>query len=530
VASALVAVFRLKAEATGFLTGFSFLDGILVASAFRRKMTSTRTAAHPKFLFLHPRDVRKRGSVGYRRHHVSPPEILDRPPAERVRAELTRAYQRRRAHAGDQRFWRAAPALTGAAFVAGISIPWTGWPWRLPLAILGLGLGLLIAYAWSLRRPRVPSDRVVAAIDAEASLGGELRSASWFAGERVRDSWTDLHLSRAAATLQSTDWSAFYPPVRPLASIVMTVTLVCATLLLPFLMPKRTAAARPSESAPTRAGVATADAHDGFALLLTPELRKQLEELLASAELGKAGGSQGTISASDLQALVEKIDSLRVAAGQPALGRDGKPGAADLTAKDMQALSDRARRAAQMASVSPELREALSQIAERLAETAKQAQTSRDDAQNPVASSEAHPTEAVQSRSETDGPDVSAIQAVNEPAAGGGAGVILLTKTGEQAGSARPGLGLGGGSDSSGGNGTMADLDQALRRETIEASSDAEGQNILTESRRKTERGTARSAYTHATAAASDRARTSAAAPVPEGRRAAVQTFFTRKQ
>jgi hypothetical protein len=53
---------------------------------------------------------------------------------------------------------------------------------------------------------------------------------------------------------------------------------------------------------------------------------------------------------------------------------------------------------------------------------------------------------------------------------------------------------------------------------------------MQTEARRKTERGEATAAFTGGAAATFDGARASAPPPVPETRRAGIQTYFTRKQ
>jgi hypothetical protein len=76
----------------------------------------------------------------------------------------------------------------------------------------------------------------------------------------------------------------------------------------------------------------------------------------------------------------------------------------------------------------------------------------------------------------------------------------------------------------------MAELEAALRRETVEASMDNSGDNVQTEARRKTEHGQATVTYAQSAAGAVDRGRAVAPPPVPESRRAAVQTYFIRKQ
>ena len=59
---------------------------------------------------------------------------------------------------------------------------------------------------------------------------------------------------------------------------------------------------------------------------------------------------------------------------------------------------------------------------------------------------------------------------------------------------------------------------------------DAAGETIQTEVRRTTDRGAAGAAYTHSAAAAFEHGQAVAPPAVPEGRRAAVQSYFIRKQ
>ena len=76
----------------------------------------------------------------------------------------------------------------------------------------------------------------------------------------------------------------------------------------------------------------------------------------------------------------------------------------------------------------------------------------------------------------------------------------------------------------------MPGLMAALKKETIEAYKDDTGENTNMDVRRKTERGTATVAYSSTPPAAFEKGRATAPPAVPENRRAAVQTYFIRKQ
>jgi len=69
-----------------------------------------------------------------------------------------------------------------------------------------------------------------------------------------------------------------------------------------------------------------------------------------------------------------------------------------------------------------------------------------------------------------------------------------------------------------------------MRRTPPQSKNDNPGENIPTEIKRKTEHGDAAVAYTHVQPGAAERGRSTAPPAVPENRRAAVRSYFTRKQ
>ena len=97
-------------------------------------------------------------------------------------------------------------------------------------------------------------------------------------------------------------------------------------------------------------------------------------------------------------------------------------------------------------------------------------------------------------------------------------------------GAQEAGLGLGGGSADRNGGGRMPDIAAALRKETIEAYKEDTGDKNDQDLRRKTEQGSATVKYSASSPAAFDKGRATAPPAVPENRRAAVQTYFIRKQ
>ena len=125
--------------------------------------------------------------------------------------------------------------------------------------------------------------------------------------------------------------------------------------------------------------------------------------------------------------------------------------------------------------------------------------------------------------------DESSIQSLKEASPGGGTGMLMMSNEQTAAGG-EPGMGLGGGSSPNAEGGELAALAQALRQETVEASTDNAGDNTLTEMRRKTEHGQATVTFTQSAARGFDRGRAAAPPAVPEARRPGVQSYFIRKQ
>ena len=76
----------------------------------------------------------------------------------------------------------------------------------------------------------------------------------------------------------------------------------------------------------------------------------------------------------------------------------------------------------------------------------------------------------------------------------------------------------------------MPGISKALRHEIIEANEDDVSGDVHTAERRKTERGRAAATFTGSASGTFDATRASAPPPVPETRRAGIQTYFSRKQ
>jgi hypothetical protein len=198
------------------------------------------------------------------------------------------------------------------------------------------------------------------------------------------------------------------------------------------------------------------------------------------------------------------------------------------TAAELKAFAERAKKASESDEVSPETRDALAEMSDKLNEQAQAQSAAPKDPRDASTPAEAESGESAQAASGNSNKQDPSAQSVKEAAGAGGVGVVMMT--GDAASSKEAGLGLGGASGTNPKNGQMVDLGAALRKETVEAAQEDEGQKNVTGERRQTERGSATATYSHTTAAASDRGRSAAPPAVPEARRAALRSYFIRKQ
>jgi hypothetical protein len=195
---------------------------------------------------------------------------------------------------------------------------------------------------------------------------------------------------------------------------------------------------------------------------------------------------------------------------------------------DAKALAERVKRDADNLNLDPEVKDALTDMANKLSDQKNGEATAAKDSRDAAGEKDAQKGDSAQSASSSEKQD-GAAQSVQDAASGGGVGVVMMSAD-DGAQSKEAGMGLGGGSGDNKGGGAMPDLAAALKRETVEAKNDNPGENIQTEIKRKTEHGDAAVAYTHVQPGAAERGRSTAPPAVPENRRAAVRSYFTRKQ
>jgi hypothetical protein len=451
-----------------------------------------------------------------------------------VLASVALAAGHRRRQDGAKRFWRVAPAAAGLALGAVTLARWLGAPRPVSLAVIAAVIAALGAFLYLLGRDRAVTDALAAEIDADGAYHGELRSAFWFAGRDRRDDWTDLHLARAADRLGRADWNHLYPVVRHPFPRIATAALSLGAMVIALGAPGRPPAHR--LATPVAAATDTSDQAPFQLQMLPPDLLKQLEELLANAEKGAKASNAQTDKALALWNMFTALNSDINPEKLKELARamdPSKRGSVKEAARKLNDLAERSLKASDMNDLPADMRQALDDLGTQLLRSADaEQQAANDAAQNASAGQRGEGGPSADASSE--GPqslDQASIQMSKEDNAAAGAGMMMMgPQMGPRGSGAQGGAGGGGNSGPPPNNGNMAAITDALRRETIEASADTAGDNVLSETRRKTERGQATVGFTQGTARPSDRSRASAPPPVPEDRRGAVQTYFSRKQ
>jgi hypothetical protein len=463
------------------------------------------------------------------------PVQVDASAEEIVRQTVLAADRRRYGRETARMLWRWAPRVTlGCAVIALVS-RWMHWSLVVPATIFALAVVAGVLFVFVVRRPRPVSDAAAATIDAEAGFGGELRSAAWFAGRDGRDEWAEFHLEHAAMRLRAHDWAALYPPYRAARQRATTAALLAVIVALLISWPGRVQIVA---SAPvTKSAAPVVPEGAGMLTPVPDDLRKQIEDFLASVEKNAASAQQQTKTAAKLwnyMATFNLPDDPEALKKLAQMMDPTQKGSADEAAKKMLELADQANKAAEASSIPPELRKAMQDLGSQLSEAADAEQHSSEQAsqQQNAAAAPQNGAAGEPSDGQLGDLDKSSIQFSKDNTASAGASMMIMSEQpGQRGGGSSSGYGGAGGPQGPK-NGTMPDLalEQALRRETIEASSDTAGDNVMSETRHKTERTDATVAFTHGAAGGLTQGRAASPPPIPEDRRTVVETYFTRKQ
>ncbi len=397
------------------------------------------------------------------------------------------------------------------------------WPLALTLGALVAAVAILTTVAIVRGRRRESDDALAQRVDRDASLGGELRSAHWFAAAETADPWAEFHLTRAAARVTTVDWPSLYPREPHTRAWVVAAASLTLALAIPLTVKSRALpppAATSAEAPP--AGAAAAEIGD--------ELRAKLDAMLAAMTDEKAldAGQIADLEmlkklmASVDPALQKKLDDLLKK--KPLDDKAGKAKGLD------DPLAERGDPADSAAGLPEDVRWALEDLAARLANSDANRQTNE---KNPSASSETGEKGRGSDQAQTSEANEAqaGAQMMRQAAADPGAAKMMPGGGGMMGGDSR--AGAGGNNPNKPGDLTAMpeQIAQALRKELIEANTDNLGENVPKEDlRRKTEQGKSVIGFTRVTTpAASDPSRATAPPPVPEARQPLLQRYFIRK-
>src|SRR4051812_49336584 len=105
----------------------------------------------------------------------NPAPLKTSPASDVVRARVADADRLRRMRDESRRVWRVAPLVAVVCLAVAAAARWAEWSPLVPVAAVLLAAAALALAVVMARRHRDVSDRVAAALDADASLNGELR-------------------------------------------------------------------------------------------------------------------------------------------------------------------------------------------------------------------------------------------------------------------------------------------------------------------------------------------------------------------
>jgi hypothetical protein len=430
-----------------------------------------------------------------------------------VRDVVAAADRQRRERAAFASVQRLAPWAAGATLLVALASRWRGAPLWVVWAALASSAAILAAL-WTLqRRSRATTDAIALAVDADAGLEGELRSAHWFEAQPGRDQWTDYHLEHAASKMRGVDWSALYPAVRSTRTWMVTGLLAAGVIAAGVRLPGARSA---TKAATVDIGVVGAelptDVQDKLARLMA-----QLDDVALDPDAKKA-------SLADLKKLMESLDPALQKKLQAALD---KAPAADPKAKSDQAKADPSATPNVTKDLPEDLKWAQENQAARSAQADDRKPASTDPAQPTTKSGDASAA-TMQAQTEPGGKADAAAPIVKESASDE-AGKKMMGGGGPMGGDSRPGAGKTNNNVKGAAEALLAA--KKLRQELLEANADALGDNVDKEDlRRKTEQGTSSLGFTHAAASRTvDPSRSAAPPPVPEPRRSLLFHYFIRR-
>lgn len=433
-----------------------------------------------------------------------------------VRDLVAQADRRRRARVAAARLQRLAPALAGVALLVALVGRLFGGPAWIGVAALLGGAVALAAYVYVQRRSRPTTDAIASAVDSDAQLAGELRSAHWFEAQGAEDNWVAFHLDRAIARAGAVDLSELYPRVRFGRSWIVTAVLAAGVVALGVRVPARGGAG--TQTAMFAAGEPGAE--------LPLDLQRKLAALMAQLDDAALDKDAKAVSLAELKELMSKLDpalqkKLASMLEQRALGADPKTAQQELAKNEG---ADVAK------SATTDLPDDVKWALENMAAQAAQADDRRPGSNDPAAQTKPGDAGAasLQAQAET-GAKPDATAPIMREAATDDAGKKMIGGGGPMGGDSQPGAGKTNSNVKGAAEALL--VAQALRKELLEASADALGDNVDKEDlRRKTEQGKSSLGFTRvALPRTFEPSRAAAPPPVPEARRPLLSKYFIRR-
>ena len=414
---------------------------------------------------------------------------------------------------------KTAPYVAGGMVLLAIAGRLAGWPRWLPLAGLAFSAVILLGQVIQRRRRQPTTDAIASAVDTDASLNGELRSAHWFETSPeadAGDTWARYHMDRAADRAGRVDWASLYPAVKAGRQWAGTAALAAAVVVLSVSLPTRLVGA--TSGAP-------ANIDPTLASQLPPDLAKKLAALMAQLQAGDMEKNAKLLSLEEMKAMMAKLDPAtqkklaELLEKAMAKGEGAKPDPKD-------ARPERAENSA--AGLPEDVRWAQEDQAQRAAQASEDRKTNPN---NPSASSETgvKGTASAQAEQKAGASTEAGTPMMREAAADPG-GKMMMGGGGPMGGDSRPGAGGNQGAQQGAAEALL--LAQALKKETLEANADALGENVDKDDlRKKTEQGKSTLGYSRVEAPRTfDPSRAAAPPPVPEARRQLLLNYFIRKR
>jgi len=433
----------------------------------------------------------------------------------RIRSAVAAADRARRIRDAWVRATAAAPFVALAAAVgcltariAGASPIWAVLSLVTPVAVL-------IAVVAVASRARPMADRTAACADRDADLGGELRSAYWFASRPAADDWAAWHMDHAATVADEVAWPSIYPRPAFRVSMAVSVLLLIAALVVP--VPHAlylTEASSPD--------AATVLANDLGLSAAPPELQRLVIDAAAAvfAQRVSAGDALAGLEQSTDWRALDADTRRRVdrALRQIALDRQAAAG------KPAPDVPGRTAEEAQWAK---------EDLAARLA--TEQAQKNADPVTSAVSEQkskdQAGATEESSDGQGGEGSLFKSNQVQREvPDGKGDSSGAAIDPTGPASGEAGTGFG-GKHGDPTYRRGQEAAIAAAFKREVLEASENVGSNDHPDERRRQTERSASALDYARTPGRTSyDRSNVDAAGAVPEARLPWLERYFSRTE